>query len=70
MEFTRLQLCKYYTAVTAMMGMLLILLHIHESFRKLWSYRMWDNGMDRNAKDKSLYTLQYHVLFLKYVENQ
>jgi hypothetical protein len=70
MEFTRQKLCKDYSAVTAMMGMHLNISHNDNPLQKLWSNRPRDNRIERNAKDKSSCSPQYHVLFLKFGENQ
>jgi hypothetical protein len=50
--------------------MLLISAHILDPFRKLRSFRKWDNGMDINPEDETSYTTQYEEAFLKYVENE
>jgi len=64
------KLSKYYSEVTPMTGLLLILAHILNPFRKLRSFRKWDMGMDINPDDKALYTTQYQEAFLKYVQNK
>jgi len=53
-----------------MTGMLLIVAHILDPFRKLRSFRKWDKGMDINPEDETSYTTQYQEAFLKYVENE
>jgi len=50
--------------------MRLISAHILDPFRKLWSFRKWDNGMDSNPEDETSYTTQYQEAFLKHVENE
>jgi hypothetical protein len=50
--------------VTPTPGMRLIYTHILDSFRKLWSFRMWDSGMDINLEDGTSYTIQYREAFL------
>jgi len=64
------KLCKYYTEVTPMTGMLLITAHILDRFRKLRSFRKWDKGMDINPEVETSYTTQYQEAFLKNVENE
>jgi len=64
------KLSKYYAEVTPTMGMLLISAHILDPFRKLRSFRKWDQGMDINPEDETSYTTQYQEAFLKYVENE
>jgi len=53
-----------------MTGMILISGHIHASFRKLRFIRKWDQGMAIHPEDKTSYTTQYLVAFLKYVANE
>jgi hypothetical protein len=53
-----------------MTGMLLISARILEPFRKLQSFREWDQGMDIHPEDETSYTTQYQEAFLKYVENE
>jgi hypothetical protein len=50
--------------------MLLISAHILDPFRKLKSFRKWDEGMDINPEDKTSYTTHYQEAILKYVENE
>jgi len=69
-KYARQKLSKYYAEVTPTTGMLLILVHILNPFRKLRSFRKWDKGMDINPEDKTSYPTQYHEAFLKYVENK
>jgi hypothetical protein len=69
-KLARQKLSKYYAEVTPTTGMLLISAHILDSFMKLQSFRPWDNGMDSNPEDGTLYTTQYQEAFLKYVENE
>jgi hypothetical protein len=69
-KLARQKLSKYYTEVTPTTGMLLISVHILDPFRKLRSFRKWNNGMDINPEDEISYTTQYQEAFLKYVENE
>jgi len=69
-KLARQKLCKYYSKVTPMTGMLLISEYILDPFRKVRSYRKWDKGMDISPEDKTSYTTQYKEVFLKYVENE
>jgi len=64
------RLSKYYTEVTSTTGMVLITAHILDPFRKLQSFRQWDQGMDINPEDETSYTTQNQEAFLKYVENE
>jgi len=64
------KLSKYYTEVIPTTGMLIITAHIHDPFRKVWSVRKSDNGMDINPEDETSYTTQYQETFRKYVENK
>jgi len=67
-KFAWQKLFQYHAEVTPVMGMLLILTHIIDPFQKLWSFRMWDNGMDISPEDGTFHTTQYQVAFLKFVE--
>jgi len=69
-KLARQKLSKYYTEVTPTMGMHLISANILNPFRKLWSFRKWDKGLDINPEDETSYTTQYQQAFLKYVENE
>ena len=69
-KLARQKLFKYYAEVTPMTGMLLISTHILDRFRKLRSFRKWDEGMDINPEDQTFYSTQYQEAFLKYVENE
>jgi len=69
-KLARQKLSKYYAEVTPTTGMLLISAHILDTFRKLWSFRKWDKGLDINPDDETSYTTQYQEAFLKYVENE
>jgi len=69
-KLARQKLFKYYAEVTPTRGMVLISAHILDPFRKLWSFRMWDKGMDVNPEDETSYTTQYQEAFVKYVENE
>jgi len=51
------------------MDMLLVSAIIRIPFRKLWSCKKWDKGMDINPEDETSYTTQYQEAFMKYVEN-
>jgi hypothetical protein len=64
------RLSTYYTEVTPTTGMLRIMAHILDPFRKLRSFRKWDKGMDINPEDETSYTTQYQEAFVKYVENK
>ena len=57
-KLARQKLSKYYAEVTPTTGMLLISAHILDPFRKLWSFRKWDKGMDINPEDEISYTTQ------------
>ena len=50
--------------------MLLIPANIVDPFRKLRSFRNWDNGMDFYPEDETSYTTQYQEAFLKNVQNE
>jgi hypothetical protein len=50
-KLARQKLSKYYIEVTPMTGMLLVSAHILDPFRKLRSFRKWDNRMDINPED-------------------
>jgi hypothetical protein len=52
-----------------MTGMLQISARILDPFRKLQSFRKWNQGMDIHREDETSYTTQYEEAFLKYVEN-
>jgi hypothetical protein len=69
-KLARQKLSKYSAEVTPTTGMLLISAHILDPFRMLQSFRKWDKGMDINPEDKTSYTTQYQLVFLKYVENE
>jgi len=64
------KLSKYYAEVTPMTGMLLISAQILDPFRKLWSFRKWDKGIDIIPEDETSYTTQYQEAFLKFVQNE
>jgi len=64
------KLSKYYAEVTPMTGMVHISTHILEAFRKLQSFRKWDQGMHINPDDETSYTTQYNEEFLQDVENE
>jgi len=69
-KLARQKLSKYYAEVTASTGMILMSAHVLDPFRKLRSFRKWDEGMDINPEDETSYTTQYQEAFLKYVENE
>jgi len=69
-KLARKKLSKYYAEVTPTTGMLPIITHILDPFRKLRSFRKWDKGMDIHPEDETSYTTQYQDAFLKYVENE
>jgi len=69
-KVARQKLSKYCTEVTPTTGLLLIAAHIHDPFRKLWSSRKWDKGMDINSGEETSYTTQYQEAILKHVETQ
>jgi len=64
------KLSKYYTEDTPMTGLLIILGHMLDPFRKLRCFEKWDKGMDIHPEDETSYTTQYQQDFLKYVENE
>jgi len=57
-RFARQKLSKYYAEVTPTTGMVLMSAHILDPFRKLWSFRKWDKGIDINREDETFYTTQ------------
>jgi len=61
---------KWYAKITSTTVLNLIPAHISDRFRKLWSFKNWDTGMDINPEDQTSYTTQYQESFLKYVENE
>ena len=61
---------KYYTEVIPTTCMFPLSAHILNPFRKLRSFRKWDNGMDINPEDETSDTTKYQGAFLKYVENE
>jgi hypothetical protein len=69
-KLARQKLSKYYAEVTPRTGMILISAHILDPFRKLGSFRKWDNEMYINLEDETSYTTQYQEAFLKYMENE
>jgi len=69
-KIARWKLSKYYAELTPTTGMLILPAHILDPFRKLWSFRKWDRGMDINSQDETFYTTQYQEALLKYVENE
>jgi len=52
-KLARQKLSKYNAEVAPRMGMLPISAHILDPFRKLQSFRKWDNGMDIHAENKT-----------------
>jgi hypothetical protein len=69
-KLARQKLSKYYAEDTPTTGMLLISAHILNHFWKLRLSGKWDKGMDINPEDETSYTIQYLVVFLKYVGNE
>jgi hypothetical protein len=69
-KLARQKLSKYYGEVTPMTGMLLILAHMLQPFRKSRLFRKWEKGIDINPKNETSYTIQYQEALLKYVENE
>jgi len=64
------KLSKSYAKVTATTRMFLICAHILDPFKNLWSFRMWEKGMDINPEDETSCTMQYKEVFPKYVGNK
>jgi len=64
-KLARQKLSKYYAEVTPTKSMLLGSAHILDPFRKLRSFRKWDEGMDINPEDETSYTTQYQDAVLK-----
>ena len=69
-KLARQNLSKYYAEVTPLTGMLVVSAHILDPFRKLRSFRMWDEGMDINLDNETSYTTHYQEAFLKDVVNK
>jgi hypothetical protein len=63
------KLSKYYSEVSPTTGMLLIMAHVLDPFRKLRSFRKCHKGMDINPEDETSYTTQYQEAFLNSVSN-
>jgi len=53
-----------------MTGVLVISVHILDSFQKSEKYGRWDKGMDINPKDEALYSTQYQEILLMFLENE
>jgi len=70
MRFTQQKQSKYYTEVTATMGMLLVSADILDPFRKVWTFRKWDEGVHNTPENNTSYTTQYQRAFLMYVTNE
>jgi len=69
-KVARQKLSKYYAEVTPMTSLLLKSAQIHDSFRKIKSFRKSDKAMDIDSEDEMSYTSQYLEACLKYVENE
>ena len=65
-----LRLSKCYAPATPMTGVLVISVHILDSFQKSEKYGRWDKGMDINPKDEALYSTQYQEILLMFLENE
>jgi len=50
------KLSKNNAEVTPTMGMRLNSVHFLHPFWKLWSFKMWDKGMDITLEDETFYT--------------
>jgi len=70
MTFAQQKLSKYYAEVTPTTGIRRISARNLGPFWMLQSYWKWHKGMDIYPGDKTSYTSQYHVAFLKSVENE
>lgn len=55
-KFVWQMLSMYYSAVTSMIRMLLVALHILDSFRTMRSCWKWDIEIDINPEEETLYT--------------
>ena len=69
-KFGRQKLSKYYAEVTPTTGMLHISAHILDLFRMFRLFMKWDKGMDINPEDKTSYTTQFQVSYLKCLPDQ
>jgi len=58
-QFACQKLSKYYADVTPTTGMLLISAHTCDPFRKLRTFRKWDNGMHMDHEETTSNTIQY-----------
>jgi hypothetical protein len=66
----RTKLTKYYSTVTPDTGVLLIIAHLLDPYRKLRTFIKWDKAMDVGPDEDDSYTSQYKETFIKYVESQ
>lgn len=66
----RTKLTKYYSTVTPETGVLLIIAHLLDPYRKLRTFIKWDKAMDVGPDEDDSYTSQYKETFIKYVESQ
>jgi hypothetical protein len=66
MRAARKKLSSYYAEVTPESGLLLILAHMLDPYRKTRTFQVWDKraGVDPNSSDS--YTWQYKKAFLNY----
>jgi len=58
-KFAQLTMSKYSAEGKPTTGQYLISSHIFDLFRKLQSFRKWNNGMDIQPGDMTSYTTQY-----------
>jgi hypothetical protein len=70
MEDLQEKMPKYYTQVTPMTDLTLILAQMLDPFWWLRSFSTWNKVMDIHSVDKTSYTNKYLKAFCKYVENQ
>jgi hypothetical protein len=66
-NFVQQKLSKYCAEVTPTTGVHLVSVHIIDPFWKLSSFRKWDNSMDINPEDETLYITQYNEALLNYM---
>jgi len=69
-KVARQNMSKYHAKLTAPTGLHLISAHILHRFRKVRSFRMWEEAMDMNPEDQMSYCTQYLEAFLKCVQNE
>jgi hypothetical protein len=69
LQHGRTKLKKYYSKVTPESGVLLIVAHILDPFRKTRTFMRWDKamGVDWNSEDS--FTQQYRNAFLDYIDS-